>query len=99
MIALSIPARYDGRPVPLRRIETRAVKDGLLADLATHPELDLGVLAFREEAHDPDLLRRIAARLFGHFTGEVLEERFLLEIMPPGLAGELADEFSGGFNV
>jgi hypothetical protein len=95
VIELAIPKGYDGRPVPLRRIETRVRREGLLADLA----LDLRTIAFEERATDPPRLRQIVSRLFTHFTGEALEDRFLVEIMPPGLAEELTDELSGGFNV
>jgi hypothetical protein len=96
VIELAIPPRYDGRPVPLRRIETRAIKEGLLADLAREPALDLRTLAFQERAGDLKLLRAIVARLLAHFSDEVLDERFLLEIMPPGLA---PPDFLGGFNI
>ncbi len=87
----TVPRRFDGKPLRLKNLASRAVRSGLFDDRPEYQAYDRMLLLVRGrdaatiqrsgiDAHRA--VREITERLFQHFTGERLDEHFVLDWIP-----------------
>lgn len=89
-LTLTVPPKYRGEVLPLVDLDACDRVEGLLPDTLDQP--------LTWVRPDVGLVREILARLFARFTGERLEDHFVLEPMGRELALRLSPAYTAGLN-